>query len=170
MERTWRKSGAGPEQSSAPSISASRAASAGRQRVPSLSVCHCPSDTAGINHARAAETAGNAPPPTPTLPRIPVMPAGWQGAKPDVTSWHRTKTLFKETLTSPGTPSAAGDLQPRVCGKSNDVLWEGRAGTQTSITSLLAVQEGERAARSLPSISPRSLNPGVSSYSSISGH
>lgn len=124
MERTWRKSGAGLEQSSAPSISASRAASAGRQRVPSLSVCHCPSDTAGINHARAAETAGNAPPLTPTLPSIPVMPAGWQGAKPDVTSWHRTKTLFKETLTSPGTPSAAGDLQPRVCGKSNDVLWE----------------------------------------------
>lgn len=48
----------------------------------------CPSGTAGINHARAAETAGNAPPLTPTLASIPAMPGGWQGAKLDVTSWH----------------------------------------------------------------------------------
>lgn len=60
------------------------------------------------------------------------------------------KTLFKETVTSPGTPSAAGDLQPRVCGKSNDVLWERRAGTQTSITSLLTVEERKRAAKKPP--------------------
>lgn len=52
-------------------------------------VCHGrPSDTAGINHAWAAETAGNAPPLTPTLTSIPAMPGGWQGAKLDVTSWH----------------------------------------------------------------------------------
>lgn len=109
------------------------------------SVCHpSPCDTAGINHARAAETAGNAPPLTPTLTSVPVMPGGWQGAKPDVTSWHSTKTLFKETVTSPGTQSAAGDLQPRVCGKSNDVLRERRAGARTSITSLLTVQERMR--------------------------
>lgn len=64
--------------------------------------------------------------------------------------------LFKETVTSPGTQSAAGDLQPRVCGKSNDVLWERRAGTQTSITSLLTVEERERELpRSLPSIGPQ---------------
>lgn len=116
----------------------------------------CPSGTAGINHARAAEMAGNAPPLTPTLASIPAMPGGWQGAKLDVTSWHSKKMLFKETVTSPGTQSAAGDLQPRVCGKSNDVLWERRAGTQTSITSLLTVEERERELpRSLPSIGPQ---------------
>lgn len=114
-------------------------------------MCHrCPSDTAGINHAWAAETAGNAPPLTPTLTRIPVMPGGWQGAKLDVTSWHGKKMLFKETVTSPGMQSAAGDLQPRVCGKSNDVRWDRRAGTQTSITSLLTVQERKRAAKKPP--------------------
>lgn len=111
-------------------------------------MCHrCPSGTAGINHARAAETAENAPPLTPTATRIPVMPGGWQGAKPDVTSWHSKKTLFKETVTSPGTQSAARDLQPRVRGKSNDVLWEGRAGTHTSITSS---EESKRAAKEPP--------------------
>lgn len=110
--------------------------------------------TAGINHAWAAETAGNAPPLTPTPPSIPVMPGGWQGAKPDVTSWRSKKTLFKETLTSPGTQSAAGDLQPRVCGKSNDGLCQGRAGTHTSITSLLTVEESTELPRNLPSISP----------------
>lgn len=44
------------------------------------SVCHhCPSDTAGINHAWAAETVGNAPPLTPTLTSIPVMPGVAEG-------------------------------------------------------------------------------------------
>ncbi|KAJ7421690.1 hypothetical protein WISP_41482 [Willisornis vidua] len=104
------------------------------------------------------ETAGNAPPLAPTLTGVPVMPGGWQGAKLDVTSWHSKKTLFKETVTSPGMQSAAGDLQPRVCGKSNDVLRERRAGTQTSITSLLTVEERKRKLpRSFLSVGPRRL-------------
>lgn len=118
------------------------------------------------------ETAGNAPPVTPTLTSVLVMPRGWQGAKLDVTSWHSKRTLFKETVTSSGAQSAAGDVQPHVCGKSNDVLGERRVGTQTSITNLLTVEERKK---ELQEASPPvlggagSFNPGVSSYSSISG-
>jgi len=64
--------------------------------------------------------------------------------------------LFKETVTSPGVRSAARDLQPGVCGKSNDVPREGRAGTQTSITSLLTAEEREKKLPgSFPLVGPR---------------
>lgn len=100
--------------------------------------------------------AGNASPVTPTLTTVPVMPWGWQGAKPDVTSWHSKRALFKETVTSPGVQSAAGDLQPHVCGKSNDVLRERRVGTQPSITSrLMAEERKNKLLRSFPPIGPR---------------
>lgn len=101
------------------------------------------------------ETAGNVPPRTPALTGVLAVPRGWQGAKLDVTSWRSTRMLFKETVTSPGTPSAAGDLQPRVCGKSNDVLWERRAGTQASITNLTAEEREKKLPGSFPSVSPQ---------------
>ena len=102
------------------------------------------------------ETAGNAPPVTPTLTSILVMPRGWQGAKLDVTSWHSKRMLFKETVTPPGAQSAAGDLQPHVCSKSNDVLRERRVGTQTSIINLLTAEERKKKLPgSFPSVSPQ---------------
>lgn len=110
------------------------------------------------------ETAGNVLPRTPALAGVLAVPRGWQGAKLDVTSWRSTRTLFKETLTSPGTLSTAGDLQPRVCGKSNDVLWEKRAGTQASITNLTAEREKKKLPGSFPSIVSPQRRRGLSSW------
>lgn len=101
--------------------------------------------------------AGNAPPVTPALTSMLVMmPRGGQGAKLDVTSWHSERTLFKETVTSPGAQSAAGDLQPQVCGKSNYVLRERSVGTQTFITNLLtAGARKKKLPGNFPSVGPR---------------